>query len=291
MTLQSTIFSPYIYSWAHNNNKNYKISNLNDVINLGIKNITLAFLNNNNYNEILDWKDEILKNNDKLNIILSIGGSNINYPNLNLSINQEANKLNNLLNNLNIKMIDLDIEGDYLNSDFKINNLINLIKILINIRNNDLWISLTLPVEFSNGLNNSSIKLINLFKLNKIKINLINLMLMDYYTPLDCLSWGDKNIEILKFTHNQLIKFGFNWNQIGICPMIGENDDGTKFTLNDWEKLLLFVNDKKIGLVTFWSINRDQKSNFLKINNNINTHSKCQDKDFQFTNKAIEILK
>ncbi|KAG0679826.1 hypothetical protein C6P40_001300 [Pichia californica] len=285
------IFSPYIFAWGHNNDKYYQTNNLQHVINLGLKNITLAFLTNERYDEIKEWRDDILLHKDDINIILSIGGATGTFPSS--SIENDVEKLNNLLNDLNINMIDLDIEGKILESKDKVKQWVKLIKLLCLKRKNeneDLWISLTLPVEFEGGLNNDSIFTIKLFQKEGILINLINLMLMDYFTPLKIFNnWGDKNISILINSFNQLKKFGYNWNNIGICPMIGENDDGTKFTINDWEKLLLFANLNKIGLISFWAINRDQKSHLFS-KSGVDTHSKCQNCDHEYTLTAIKML-
>lgn len=298
--MTTPIFSPYIFAWGHNNVKHYKISCLSDAIEVGVPSVTLGFLTSDRYDEILEWEQDIRANKDKINVILSIGGATGVFPSINLTYYEEIEKLHDLLVRLGINMIDLDIEGSILESQEKIMNWIKVISGLVEKRRGcslpELWISLTLPVEFEGGLNNDAITTIKSFNNANINISIVNLMLMDYYTPLNCSSWGVKNVQILKVVHRQL-KHLFHhqndyhiWNKMGICPMIGENDDGTKFTIEDWEKLIEFAKTVNIGLITFWAINRDQKTHLFKMSN-VNTHSKCQSDDCQFTNKAMDLLK
>lgn len=289
-----TILAPYIFSWGLDCDESYKIYNLKQVYNLGLKNIIIAFLtldNKENLEIIKSWKTEIdAQSLKKLNIILSLGGANSKFPCLHQSDASQANKILSLLKYLNIHSLDFDIEGTVLNNHNAIIKWVNIIKNLTNLDPNfKLDFQITLPVEFSNGLNSNAIFAINAFKNSNIKLNFINCMTMDFFTPLDLPNWSDKHIEILKIVNLQLCKLfkkSSMWEFIGVCPMIGINDDKTFFTLNDWTKILCFCNVKKIGLVSFWAINRDQSGN-----DSIDSHSNCQQVDLQYTNLALSILK
>lgn len=289
------LFSPYIFAWGHHNSKSYRTCCLQDAIDLGVPSVTIGFLTADRYDEILEWKQDITSHKSRINIILSIGGATGIFPSPHLSAEEETNRLENLLLQLDIDMIDLDIEGEILASREKVCRWIKVIQLLVKRR--PLWISLTLPVEFDGGLSSDALIAIDSFQKANVNINLINLMLMDFYTPLDLPSWGDKHLQILGVVYSQLKQFphlcrtGTDlWQKIGVCPMIGENDDGTKFTIDDWDKLLRFSRMKNLGLVTFWAINRDQKTHFLK-SASVDTHSRCQSSDWVYTNKAVEILK
>ncbi|GAV27406.1 hypothetical protein PMKS-000873 [Pichia membranifaciens] len=247
------------------------------------------------YEEVLEWKEDIDAHRSEINVILSIGGATGIFPSPHLSAENEADRLERLLCQLDIHMIDLDIEGEILTSREKVCRWIKVIQLLTKRRR--LWISLTLPVEFEGGLSSEALIAIKSFEEANVNISLINLMLMDFYTPLDAPTWGDKHLEILAVVYKQLKRFRYLthggddlWKKIGICPMIGENDDGTKFTVDDFDKVLRFAKMKNIGLVTFWAINRDQKTRFLK-SASVDTHSKCQNIDSAYTNHAVEILK
>ncbi|ADQ69079.1 hypothetical protein C499_06160 [Halogeometricum borinquense DSM 11551] len=47
------------------------------------------------------------------------------------------------------------------------------------------------------------------------------------------------------------------WSMVGITPMIGVNNVGGKFTQSDAKQVLTFAQDNDIGLLSFWSIDRD----------------------------------
>jgi len=48
------------------------------------------------------------------------------------------------------------------------------------------------------------------------------------------------------------------WAMLGATPDIGKNDDTEVFTLADAQTLTDFAIQKKLGLITFWNIQRDQ---------------------------------
>jgi chitinase len=276
-----TRFAPYIFAWGRGSNE-YKTSTLSDINKLKLKNITLAFLVSDRYEEIQSWKQDIL-NYPNIEIILSLGGASGKFVNFNKSIDRQVSELVNLLKDLKISKIDLDIEGTVLENPIEVNRWIEIIFETLKILK--LEITLTLPVEWY-GLNEHAINVINKSEKLKINIKFINLMIMDFYTKLDRPNWAIKHIQILKIVKNQL---NCNWDKIGYCPMIGENDDGSKFTIIDWETVLDFITEKNIGLVTFWAINRDQGKHGFKTHS-VNTHSRCQFKDLEYTQIAINKL-
>ena len=47
------------------------------------------------------------------------------------------------------------------------------------------------------------------------------------------------------------------WTMLGAIPMIGENDDGAVFSLADAETLATFAKKNGLGLMSFWSIDRE----------------------------------
>jgi len=97
-----------------------------------------------------------------------------------------------------------------------------------------------------------------------VKIYHINLMVMDYGdqpqgTPIAPIAIGSLNgalTQIKKIipalTDEQA------WAMLAACPDIGQNDDNEVFTLADAQTLTDFAIQKKLGLITFWNIQRDQ---------------------------------
>jgi len=70
---------------------------------------------------------------------------------------------------------------------------------------------------------------------------------------------GDAAISAAQSTYNQLVSIGYLDTKVGICPMLGINDVQSEiFTLADASKVLAFASSTSyIGLLTFWSVNRD----------------------------------
>lgn len=292
------LFSPYIFSWAYGNDKDHTIYSLEPCISkLGLKSITLAFLVSDKYDEILQWKDEIHKYKDKIEVRLSLGGALGMIKEPHQSCEETGKKIALLIDDLKfITKIDLDIEGESLSKEDNVNDWISIIKYVVKYCNHDLKFTLTLPVEFNGGLNNDALNTIVKFQNCKIiQIDTINLMLMDFFTPLDnkghIKTWADKHIEILNYVHEKQLKpLSFSWSNMGICPMIGTNDDKTKFTLQDWDKVTDFAIQKNIGLITFWALNRDRKSTWFKSIGDIDGYSKCQNNDFEYANTILRKL-
>jgi hypothetical protein len=45
---------------------------------------------------------------------------------------------------------------------------------------------------------------------------------------------------------------------MGITPMIGKNDDGSTFTLDDARTIADFARSNRVGLISYWSFQRDR---------------------------------
>lgn len=60
---------------------------------------------------------------------------------------------------------------------------------------------------------------------------------------------------------------------LGATPMIGKNDVASEvFTLVDAQKLADYAIQKKVGLIAFWAINRDQPgTGDLGVSSGVNT--------------------
>ena len=75
------------------------------------------------------------------------------------------------------------------------------------------------------------------------------------------------------------------WAMLGGAPMIGQNDvQGEVFTLADAQSLLGFAQQKQIGLLSFWAIQRD------RLGANYNEASTVNEKNYQFSGifKAVQ---
>jgi len=218
---------------------------------------------------------------------LSIGGATGTFPHPKIDECIQSQKVIQLMKELGISELDFDIEGKTLENVVLVKKWA-LIAQLISKEVDNLKVSLTLPVEFY-GLGSDAIRAIKIFLEHGINPVCICLMTMDFYTPLDLSSWGQKHIQILTKSHqclSVLFKKRNFWDKLGICPMLGVNDDKTVFSLSDWQNVLHYTKEKNIGRISFWAINRDQAGK-----NSIDISSNSQNRDLEYTALALQTFR
>ncbi|MGD0526665.1 MAG: glycosyl hydrolase family 18 protein [Polyangiaceae bacterium] len=97
-----------------------------------------------------------------------------------------------------------------------------------------------------------------------VKISHVNLMTMDYGDSYGGQPLAPVAIGSLTVASTQLMAAipGLTkaqaWQMIGVIPMIGQNDDSEVFSVADAKTLATFAIQNQLGLVSFWSIDRDQ---------------------------------
>jgi chitinase len=92
----------------------------------------------------------------------------------------------------------------------------------------------------------------------------VNLMTMDYgdsyggkaLAPVAIGSLTDANAQLVKAVAS--LDAQHAWQMLGVIPMIGKNDDAEVFSIADAKSLEAFAAQNHLGLVSFWSIDRDQ---------------------------------
>lgn len=97
-----------------------------------------------------------------------------------------------------------------------------------------------------------------------VTISHVNLMTMDYgdsfggqpLAPVVIGSLTDGQAQLLSAVPG--ISDAQAWAMLGVIPMIGKNDDAEVFSLDDAKAVAAFAKQNKLGLVSFWSIDRDQ---------------------------------
>jgi chitinase len=99
-----------------------------------------------------------------------------------------------------------------------------------------------------------------------VKLSRVNLMTMNY----DAVGGGKATLADLAIsaltsakTQLQIVIRGLSdadaWALLGATPMIGQNGgSGAVFTLADAQALVIFARRTRLGLLSFWAINRDQ---------------------------------
>jgi chitinase len=115
-----------------------------------------------------------------------------------------------------------------------------------------------------------------------VKISHVNLMTMDYgdsfggqpLAPVVTGTLSDAQAQIMNLVPG--ISSQQAWAMVGVIPMIGKNDDAEVFSLSDAQSVEQFAKQNGVGLVSFWSIDRDQPGT------DFNTSSTVESTNFAF---------
>ena len=125
-------------------------------------------------------------------------------------------------------------------------------------------VSFTLPVN-PTGLDDTGVDVVKQAANAGVTLSHVNLMVMDY-GPDQTGSMSGYAEQALTATEAQLrsaipgLSSAAAWAMLGATPMIGQNDQsGEIFTLSDARRPpLLRAAESGIGLLSFWSIQRDR---------------------------------
>ncbi|MGL5935633.1 MAG: glycosyl hydrolase family 18 protein [Cetobacterium sp.] len=259
----STILAPYLYTWGFNNSV-YKINKCMDLMNIGGNAVTIAFVTNDSVSDIINtFRQDFMQFKEKGGqLIISFGGANGPYMEDVLSEDNMFNEVSKLIDSTGCNALDFDIEGAY-----TANNSLNIKRAKIIKRLQDkypeLYISFTLPAD-PNGLSGYGVGLLQTTVQNNVSINIINIMAMDIGRLPNNQSWGLTASRMGDTTVNQMKTIWPSkstaelYRMLGITTMIGKNDDDSIFLPNDATILADYARKNNIGLLSYWSINRDQ---------------------------------
>ena len=165
--------------------------------------------------------------------------------------------------------LDFDIEGKAL-SRMEANERRNTALARLQAERPGLRVSFTLPVD-PDGISEESRRLLADARKQGVRVAVVNLMIMDYGSSF---SRGKTMLAVSVASavraeeQCRAIDPGLT---IGLTQMIGQNDEaGEVFTPEDARGLIAWAAERPgVGLVSFWSINRDAG----KPGKNGNTHS------------------
>ncbi len=156
-----------------------------------------------------------------------------------------------------------------------------------------LAIRFTLPV-LPTGLTADGVYVVQSAIKAGVTVSGVNIMAMDYgdnAAPSPSGKMGDYAIQAATSTFNQ-VKSAYGtsktdtqmWSLIGVTPMIGMNDVQTEvFDQTEARELLAFAQQKKLGLVSFWSLNRDRANAKGAITYVESTSSSLSQTPFEFS--------
>lgn len=290
-TQNTTMLAPYLYTWGYNNSV-YKINKCMDIVNKVQGNAaTIAFVIGSSTDDIINtFKSDFAEFQKKGGqLILSFGGASGQYMEDVLSIDQMVNEVSKFIDTTGCKALDFDIEGSYL-----ANQALNIKRAQIIYKLQDkypgLYTSFTLPAD-TNGLSNYGISLLTITIQNGVKIDVVNIMAMDIGQLPDTKSWGLVAAQMGDTTVNQLQRIypqksrNELYRMLGITVMIGQNDDGSIFKPYDAKFIGDYAKRNNIGLLSFWSINRDQIGT-----GDLGVYSQYNTKDFEYFNNMKNAL-
>ncbi len=164
-----------------------------------------------------------------------------------------------VIDQYNVEWVDFDIEGPAVAHEDSIDRRSRVIKRL-QIDNPDLKIAFCLPV-MPQGLTEYGLYVIRSALAADVRIDLVNVMAMDYgdiAAPNPEGQMGQYAIDAAQNTYDQLLNLGLD-TQIGVTPMIGQNDvQSERFYLQDGDELLSWANATSwVSLLSMWSTGRD----------------------------------
>ncbi|MBH1937496.1 hypothetical protein I5Q34_25045 [Streptomyces sp. AV19] len=148
-----------------------------------------------------------------------------------------------------------------------------------------LHISYTLPV-MEDGLTADGMAVVRDAVAQGLKVDTWNVMTMDYGHPVP--DMGGAAISAGTALHEQLKQVypGASdaelWKKVGITPMLGKNDQPEEtFTVDDATRVTQWANQKHIGRLAMWQIQRDHPCASGKVE--LNCSSIPDQKDYEFS--------
>ena len=206
-------------------------------------------------------------------VMISLGGMNgsslaqVGARN-GMSASTLAARYAEVVSQFQLNRLDFDIEGAAL-ADDPATALHSQALALLQQQNPQLEVWYTLPV-LPTGLTADGLDVVRTALAAGVKLDGVNVMAMDYGESAaptsgpNAKSMGAYAIAAAEATKGQLDALfaqfgqGFSWNMVGVTPMIGVNDVTSEvFTLADAQLLEDFARSKGLGMLSMWSIARD----------------------------------
>ncbi|MFD7919233.1 chitinase [Streptomyces sp. NPDC059740] len=152
--------------------------------------------------------------------------------------------------------LDFDIEGAAVADSASIARNMAAVKSLKS-ANPGLTVSVTLPV-LPSGLTADGVAILSAAKSAGVRLDVVNIMTMDYYQGSQDMGQAAISAAQATLAQMQSVDSGYTYANLGITPMIGVNDDGSTFTLQNAATVKSWAQGKGVGRLSFWSVNRDQ---------------------------------
>jgi chitinase len=219
-------------------------------------------------------------------VIVSFGGaSGIELSVAEKDVKQLAAKYQSVIDKYGLTYIDIDIEGSAVGDTKSIDRRSKALKIVKD-NNKKLILSYTLATN-TDGLTEDNLYILKSAKSAGLKLDgndllilVVNIMAMDYGNVANGkFGMGGYAISAAQGLRKQLIAQGMADTQVGITPMIGQNDvDSEVFQLDDAKEVAAWAKKNEyVRFLAFWSMNRDNSKK-----GDLFTSTKIKQKDYEF---------
>ena len=226
-------------------------------------------------------------------LLISFGGTNGVYAEIACKNDDQLFSLmENLMKDSNNRRFDFDIEGYQLKDT---EGTARRARVLARLQAKypDLYISFSLP-GWLLGFGQDSLNLLNTTVAAGVRIDMVNVMTQSFgvnnlRTMVSPSTVGEASLMTFRAAANQMTSVFRNKTQgqlyamMGITPMIGKNDDGATFTLDDAYTVANFARQNGVGMISYWSFQRDRAQSNSGATN-LSAYSGVAQSDFQFFN-------
>lgn len=226
-------------------------------------------------------------------LLISFGGAQGVYAEIACRDDDQLFSLmENLMRDANTRKLDFDIEGHQLRN---VEGTARRARVLARLQAKypDLYVSFSLP-GWLLGFSPDSMNLLNTTVNAGVRIDMVNVMsqsfgLENLRTMVSPSTVGQASIMTFQAAAKQMTTVFRNKNQaqlhamMGISPMIGKNDDGSTFTLGDAQTVANFARDNGVGIISYWSFQRDRAQAYNGFTN-LNEYSGVAQSNHQYYN-------
>jgi hypothetical protein len=262
-------YAPYFPTWVWGGS-GYAFTGLADLQQkAGLNEVTIAFVLSNGG---CDTTQDIEQNASDVQAFLaagghlkaSFGGADGTYVESQCkTASALASAIEGFVDATGITDLDFDIEQDPVLTD-AVNAMRGQALAMVQ-QSRHVQVAFTLAADPPpGGLTSQGLSVVSHAVSAGVRISHVNLMTMDYGDSYGGQALAPVAEGSLSAANAQLVKAipGLDapaaWRMLGVIPMIGKNDDSEVFSLDDANALAAFAKQNHLGLVSFWSIDRDQ---------------------------------
>ena len=282
--------APYFHGWSNGLTEAKRVAGLDSAtLAFAVTNGTCA-VNTDMLSNLADARNYVAAGG---RLRLSFGGQNGVYAEIAC---KDDNQLFALIEKLMIdagtRRLDFDVEGHQLLDVEGTNRRIRVLARL-QAKYPDIYTSFTLP-GWLRGVSAESMNLLRTTAAAGVRIDMVNVMAMSFglenlRTMVVPSTVAQAVIMTMQASAIQVASIYPNKTQaqvhamMGVTPMIGKNDDGSVFSLADAQTVTNYVKQNGIGLITYWSFQRDQ-AQATNGSTNLNSFSGVAQSNYQFFN-------